>query len=478
MKVREVLVIGAGISGCAAALALAKRGIPVTILTSSLDERIYHAPFIQSDHLEEKVWSLQQGVQEQVSCLRATEQLIAFARKSTEELLDSNCLIDRNGNIDIHRSLQDQLKQIPHVEWIANHTLLEIITLHQHSSRKSDMYKSPMCLGITALNCETHLVETILAKEVIMATGGATALYPFASHPKMAKGQGLAIAWRAGARLLKMDHIQFHPLALFERDKPCFPLPLELLFEGGQLSLSQNALAEIVPNSEFLTEQLYEQLLKHKMEHLWLNLTMHDAAKLKEKFPGIDAYCLDHGYNIAKDPLPVVPVARYTCGGIAVDRVAQTNVQRLRAIGEAACTGLVYDFKDEAMSVLESLSWALSCADHISDRLHKFIYYFPEINPNIQKFHAEKDVIEEDWNTLKQIMWNYAGIKRDADRLSRGCAYLKQLQSFNTVEKDKPLSIERVHLANSIQTALLITKEALRTQVVHYDVNFAANFSE
>lgn len=461
MKIKDVLVIGAGISGCAVALALAKRGLPVTILTSSLDERIYHAPFIQREQLEEKIRGLQKGVMEQVSCLRATEQLAAFAKISVEELLESHCFVDRNGNIDIHRCLQEQLKQLPEVEWISNHSLLEILTLHQHSMRKADLFKSPMCIGVSIYHRETNSIERILAKEVILATGGVASLYPYSTHPRMARGEGLAIAQRAGARLLKMGHIQFHPLGLFEKEKPCFPLPLELLDEGGELCMTDHSTSEIFPHNGYLIEQLYEELQKNHAEHLWLNLTMLDPAELKEKFPTIDAHCLERGYNIAKDLLPVVPVARYTCGGIAVDRVAQTSLLRLRAVGEAASSGLVYDFQDEAMGVLESLSWAVACADDVAKQLSKYIYYFPDVQECMITFQNEADSVQEDWQLLRQIMWNYVGIKRDRERLKRGCALLEQLQHFNEIDFNVPRSIDRIHLGNAIQAALLIAKDAL-----------------
>lgn len=463
MENKNVLIIGAGISGCAIALALAKRNVPVTILTSFLDERIYHAPFIRQDQLEEKVWGLQQGVIEQVSCPRATEQLISHAYKSFDELLESHCPVDRNGNIDIHRSLQDQLKQLPNVEWITNHTLMELITLHQHSNRKADVYKNPMCIGVTAFNNETHVVERIFAKEIVMATGGAASLFPYSTHSKTAIGEGLAIAWRAGARLLKMEQIEFYPLALYERGKHCFPLPLELLTKGGQLTFSNHQPSEIFFSEETLTEQLYDEMIKNQVDHLWLNLTMLDVAELKEQFPSIDAFCLERGLNLAKDLLPIVPAARYTCGGIAIDRFGQTNIQRLRAIGEVACTGLVYDFKDEAMGVLESLTWALICAEDMEKHLSKYSYYFPEIRECSYVLDHNVPIVEEDWKILKEVMWSYIGIKRDKKRLERGYALLKKMQSCNLQDFPHAGTIGQMHLTNAIQTALLIAEAAFKT---------------
>lgn len=460
MRTKEILVVGAGIAGCAVALALAKRGISVTILTSSFDQRAYHAPFIQHDRLEETVRELQQTRQEQLSCSRAHEQLVYLARKSVDDLLESHYMVDRNGNIDIHRCLQEQLKQLSNVEWISHHSVVELLTLDQHSLKKADRYKKPACLGVMTYNHETCQTEYFLAKETILATGGAASLFPYSTHPPSSCGAGLAIAQRAGVRLLNMEQVLFHPLGLFERDRPCFPLPLELLAEGGQLYAAKSQPIEVCACAHELTQQMYQHLLKANQEHLWLDLTLLDPLALKDKFPAVDAYCLHHGFNIAKDPLPVVPVARYTCGGIAIDRIGQTTLQRLRAIGEVACTGLFYDFKEEALSVLESLTWAIACAEDIAKHMSKLVYYFPTLKALQPLVEPSTPVVEEDWKLLRQVMGAYVGIRRDSVHLERGCALLEQLRQANTPAYFSTGSIEHIQLLQAIQTAQIIAHAA------------------
>jgi L-aspartate oxidase len=478
VKTREILVIGAGIAGCAVALALAKRGIAVTIMTSPFEQRVYHAPFVRHENLEEKVQELQREREGDPSCSRAHEQLATLARKSIDELLEPNYLVDRNGNIDIHRCLQEQLKQQARVEWISHHSVIELLTLDQHSLKKADRYKKPACLGVIAYNHETQRMEYFLAKETILATGGAPSLFPYSSHPSTACGEGLAIAYRAGARLLNMDQIQFHPLGLFEKDRPCFPLPLELLTEGGKIHAVKTVPLELDFSSNYLIHQLYDQLLKSHCEHLWLDLTILDSVAVKEKFPTVDTYCLHHGFNIAKDPLPIVPIAAYTCGGIAIDRVAQTTLQRLRAIGEVSCTGLFWNFKEEALSVLESLTWALACAEDIAKQVTKLMYYFPDIREGPSHLGTSSKIIEEDWKVLRQIMWLYVGIKHDRAHLERGCALLEQLHLFNTPHDLSSSSIEQIQLFYAIQTAQLIADSA-RSQdgiLTHHAARFSSLF--
>lgn len=480
MKTKEILVIGAGIAGCAVALALAKRGLAVTIMTSSFDQRIYHhAPFIRREILEEKICELKKERPEHLTCLRAYEQLVMFAQQSIDEFLEPNYLVDRNGNIDIHRCLQEQLKQHPQVEWLSHHSVVELLTLDQHSYKKTDRYKKPACLGVIAYNHDIQRIEYFLAKETILATGGAPSLFPYSTHPSTACGGGIAIAYRAGARLLNMDQIQFYPLGLFEKDRPCFPLPLELLLEGGKIYASKATLFEAdLSSPSYLLHQLYDQLLKTRSEHLWLDLTLLDHMALKEKFSTMDTYCLNHGFNMVKDPLPIVPVAFYTCGGIAIDKTAQTTLHRLRAVGEVACTGLFWNFKDESLSVLESLTWALACAEDVVKQVNKFIYYFPEIREGISHLGTSSSVVEEDWKMLRQIMWSYVGIHHDRAHLERGCALLDQLSLLNTPHDLSSCSIEQIQFYYAIQTAQLIA-HSIRTQqgiLTLYSPRFASLF--
>jgi L-aspartate oxidase len=331
------------------------------------------------------------------------------------------------------------------------------MTLDIHSHKKADRYKKPSCIGVVAFHHETQKIEYFLAKETILATGGASSLFPYSTHPSTAWGSGLAIAHRAGARLLNMEHIQFHPLTLYERDRPCFPLPIGLISEGGKIYARKAQPLEVDTSTPAsLLNQLYDQLLKTSSEHLWLDLTSLDHEKLKEKFPSVDIYCLNHGFNIVKDPLPVVPAAAYTCGGIVVDKTAQTTLHRLRAVGEVSCTGLFWDSKEESLSVLESLTWGLACAEDIAKQTNKFIYYFPDLREGPNLLSSSSSTCDEDWKMLKQIMWTYVGIRQDKTHLLRGCALIDQLSSLNTPLELTACSFDQIQLMTAIQTAQLI----------------------
>lgn len=459
MKTKDVLVIGAGIAGCAVALALAKRGISVTILTTSSEQRMYYSHFFNVNTLEEKLHEIKASFDPK-RCSRATEHLVNGAKKSVDELLEPKLLLDRNGNIELHRCLLEQLHQCSNVEWLDKQTVFELLTLDDHSTKPVDIYKKPTCLGVLTYHHVTGQIDKILAKETILATGGATSLFPFSTHSPSAQGQSLAMAQRAGARLINMDHFQFYPLNLYDKEKPCIPLPLELLHEGGKLYLNKNESVDINLSDSTLAEFLYQKLQSNHSSNLWLDLTLLDTITIKEKYPVVDTICLNYGYNISKDLIPVSPAAQYTNGGIAVDKVGQTTVQRLRAIGEAACTGLSFDYTDITMGVIESLTWAVSCAEEIAKQIPKFIYYYPEIRNYRPLIDQAIPLLHEDWWILSQIMWSYVGIVRNVSHLSRAYDLLQRLKYHNESE-EMGFSIERKKLCLSLETAIMITKAAL-----------------
>lgn len=461
MKPKEVLVIGGGIAGYAAALAIAKKKIPVTVVASPAERRIYHSSCIGPAGSEPSFNEIR-AADRQNGCMRAREQLIRFSAKNIEELLGPGTISERQGNIDVHKFLEEQLKQMPDIEWMKQHTVIELLTLENHSVRKSDIYKKATCLGVYVYNHETRQVEELLAKETIIATGGAVSLYPYSTNAVEARGTGLAMAHRAGARLLHPERIQFHPICLYTSDKPCIPLPVDLLREGGRIYTSSNKLLEDLTIDDTLSEQLYKELFTSKSNGLWLDMTMLDPVRMQEKFPSVDSKCLAYGYNAAKDRIPIVPAAQYTGGGIKVDPVCRTTVQRLRAIGEVSCTGVLYDCNDEAAVVSESITWAMACAEDIAKQLSRFVYYFPEIRKWTRPTDLSFRQSPEDWHTMGQIMWHYAGIVRDEQRLKKGCALLQKLKECNHAEDDKTFSIDRMYLHNALETAIMIAEGALK----------------
>lgn len=454
MKVREVIVVGAGITGCAVSVALARRGVAVTILTSPHDQRHYQNSSLKMENLEENLQKLYENGQGS----RSLDQLLLTAREAIKEFISPD-VVDRFGNLEIHRFLQEQLKDMPNVEWLTNHHAFELLTLEAHSAKRGDLYRRPTCLGVLAYNSEAHQVETLLAKETILATGGVSSLFSNSINLPTLKGGGFAMAHRAGAHLVDMYRMQFHPLAIYTQDKPCIPLPITLLQMGGRLQTIQRQPIGDISIDELLSERLFDELSHSHGNHLWLDLTSLNPLDMKEQFAETDAHLLSYGFNFAKDLIPVVPVAQYTCGGILVDKVAQTTLQRLRAVGEVSCTGLTTPFSDPSTRLLEGLTWALACAEDLAKQVHKFVYYFPEMKAWSQPLVESSSLIQNDWHLLREIMWHYIGIKNTRERAWRGYQLIERLKIANEMESERGFSIERQLLINAFQTAVLMATE-------------------
>lgn len=455
METKEVLILGAGIEGCLAALALVKKGVPVTLVTSSLDQRDYHEPFLKKDQIEERVLTIKKNALGQsVSCPQAIEQFDQWAKKSLEEL-GFNDLSEQQSVKEIHSSLLTQLRQMDQVEWLSNHSPLELLTLEEHSSKKSDIYKRATCLGAYLYNHETHQVEKVLAKETILATGSDISLFAYSTHAPLMRAGGLAMAHRAQARLLSTGQVQFHPVTLLIEGHSCFPLPLELVKEG-KLFIGKQPDSPLVEEHPLTADDFYHQLIEKKAKQGWLDLRNLDPLVLKNQFSSIEEYCLSHGLNPLTDLLPVAPAAQYFYSGVVVDRTSQTTVQRLRAIGEVACNGLFYTCKDEASTVLENMVWAIVCAEEIHKHISKFIYYFPETK-NWEPSLGSVTTISEDWELLRHIMWYYLGIAKNPSRMKKGGELLKQLQVQVREELAVQFSIEKHFLLNALQTTQLVS---------------------
>lgn len=451
MESREVLVIGSGVSGCASALALAQKGIPVTLISMSANHSSC-GPCILPDQIEKANKHLETLQKSHQSIL--IEHFKEWALKSLKE----GCCVqegkDQQTLVDILNRLQQQLRQYPHVEWKTDYQLVELITLERHSAKLSDRYRKPTCLGAYLYNTQTGQVEAWLAKETILAVGGASSLYLYSTHSPAACGQGWALAHRAGARLLHLDQTYFHPLALWQKGKACFPLPLELLHIGGKVCAFKQQVLDVVLD-DTLSQQFYQVLLRDQAEHLWLDLSEINPLVLKEQFSFIDAYCAYYGFNWTKDPLPVAPAASYTWGGVVVDRWAQTSLNRLRTVGDMACTGMRYQSDYSLMRLLESLAWAQACAEDLSKQLNKFVYYFPELQDHPWHLQQSEKGRQEDWHLLRQIMWSYAGPMRSGVRLQLA----EQLLSALGKQPQEDMSMESWQLLCSIQTARLIIRD-------------------
>jgi L-aspartate oxidase len=291
------------------------------------------------------------------------------------------------------------------------------------------------------------------------------------------------MAFRAGARIMNMEYVQFHPTVFYHPFERRFLLSEALRGEGAELLShdlkpfmhryhEQGALA----SRDIVARAIYHEMLQTQGQHLWMDISFREPSFIKGRFPSIYSYCLSKGFDMAKEPIPVVPAAHYSCGGIAVDSTSKTTIQRLRAIGEVACTGLHGANRLASTSLLEALVWSKRCADDLAKNIRNRTDYFPDVHEWVMSDDpVDNALIQQDWTSIKQTMWNYVGLVRDKPRLCRALKMLQELKwEIESFYERCRLTPELLGLRNGVQTALLITQGALRNRHsigCHYRLN-------
>jgi len=502
----DVLVIGCGIAGAIAALELAEKGFEVILIGSGTTEWESNSAVAQGGIIfrgqSDSAESLAQDIYKAGAGLSnpaAIDQLVRFGPRFVQELLidkykvafdlqpdGSFCLTeeaahacprvvfcrDQTGHA-IMQALFEAIRKSPRICFKTRHSAVDLITLSHHSKVMTDIYLPSTCVGAYVMDNVKQHVEIVFAKETILATGGLGEVFLHSTNPKEARGDGLAMAFRAGARVMNLEYIQFHPTALYVPSEKRFLISEVLRGEGAKLLSwdlkpfmdhyhSRGCLAP----RDVVSRSIYQEMLKGDAHHLWLDISFKDSSYLKDRFPKIHSYCLSKGLDMTKEPLPIVPAAHYACGGVAVDEWGHTSIQRLRAIGEVSCTGLHGANRLASTSLLEGLVWAKNCADHLAKELPLRKDYFPLVEEwQMSEEIVDGALIQQDWMTIKQTMWNYVGLVRDKNRLCRALKMLEQLKwDIESFYAKARLTPELLGLRNGVQTALLITLGALRNR--------------
>ena len=326
----------------------------------------------------------------------------------------------------IQDAVLEQAQNHPNITLLENYLALDLI-LRKHLDQPlspSDEHLEKTCYGVYALNLQTGRVETMPASSVVLATGGAGKVYRYTSNPETATGDGIAMAWRAGCRVANMEFIQFHPTCLYHPQERTFLITEALRGEGAWLELpdgtrfmpSHDARAELAPR-DIVARAIDFEMKRHGLDFVHLNATHLGEAFLKEHFPTIYSRCLALGIDISKQPIPVVPAAHYTCGGVVTDMSGRTDLANLFAVGECACTGLHGANRLASNSLLECVVVGRQAAKVIS-ALGEVMQH--EVKPWDESMVEDADetvVIAHNWDELRLLMWNYVGIVRTDRRL-------------------------------------------------------------
>jgi len=378
----------------------------------------------------------------------------------------------------VETTLEQHVRAHPHITLLEQHLAFDLIT----AAKLGMGYHR--CLGVYVYDRGQQRVETVGARCVVLATGGAGKVYLYTSNPDVATGDGVAMAWRAGCRVANMEFIQFHPTCLFHPKAKSFLITEAIRGEGGRLLLPEGSpfMHRFDPRGELAPRDIVARAIDHEMKRLgadcvYLDISHKDAFFISEHFPNVYARCLEFGIDITAEPIPVVPAAHYLCGGVVTDRDGRTDLQGLYAIGEVACTGLHGANRMASNSLLECCVMARSCAEHIRQN----IAAAPQVPPLPQWDESqvtdsdEEVVVSHNWEELRRFMWDYVGIVRTTKRLQRALRRVQLLHAEISEYYDNfRVTNDLIELRNLALVAELIIHSALlrkESRGLHYTLD-------
>ncbi|MEY4750490.1 MAG: hypothetical protein RIQ60_2704 [Pseudomonadota bacterium] len=378
----------------------------------------------------------------------------------------------------IHDTLLEEVARHPNISVRARWMAVDLIT-----SRHLKRDEPARCYGVYALDIDAGRVETLRASAVVLACGGAGKVYRYTTNPDTATGDGIAMAWRAGCRVGNMEFVQFHPTCLYHPQDRSFLISEALRGEGGLLKLpdgtrfmpAHDARAELAPR-DVVARAIDFEMKKHGLDHVWLDASHLGEAFLREHFPTIHARCLALGIDIARQPIPVVPAAHYTCGGVVTDLSGRSDLPGLYAVGETSYTGLHGANRLASNSLLECVVLGRSCAEHILAAAIPNEGQAPDWDESQVEDADEQVVISHNWDELRLLMWNYVGIVRTTRRLERALHRIHLLRDeIDDYYANFRVNRDLLELRNLVDCAELIVRSALmrhESRGLHYSRDF------
>ena len=511
----ETIVVGTGIAGLLFALEMAEVG-PVLVLTKvemQTSNTWLAQGGIAAAWLAEDSW--QSHAEDTLVagaglCRRRVVEFVArHARSAVEDLIAKGCVFDKGGDeYDLHRegghsarrilhskdctgaeimrALLDEVTHHPNIEIREHQMVVDLITEGTISRQNNQLSPLPdRVLGLYALDTQTGRVDAHAAKVTALCTGGAGKVYLYTSNPDVASGDGVAIGWRAGARVANMEFVQFHPTCLFHPDARNFLISEALRGEGGVIRNGDGEAfmaryderRELAPR-DIVARAIDAELKRRGEDCAWLDMTHMSRSEVEHHFPSIDARCRSLGIDMVKQPIPVVPAAHYQCGGVVTDLKGETDIQNLFAIGEVAFTGLHGANRLASNSLLEAAVFAREAAVAAKARLPDIeaVLDLPAWDEGTASEPDEQVVIKQIWDEVRHFMWNYVGIVRTNRRLQRARKRIDLVQEeIDTYYWDFKLTGDLVELRNLTTVAELVVECALRrreSRGLHHNTDY------
>lgn len=503
----DVLIIGSGLAGQAAALRLADQrrvaliskrkledsasgwaqgGIAAVLDTQDSIDAHIHDTFVAGAWLnDEKAtrfvvengrrainWLIEQGVP-----FTKDETGYHLTREGGHSARRVIHVADATGAA-VQKTLTAKVRSHPNIRIFEDHIAVDLIT-GKHLGRSDDN----RCYGAYVLDDNSGEVRTFAASNTLLGTGGAGKVYLFTTNPDTSTGDGIAMAWRAGCRVSNMEFIQFHPTCLYHPNAKSFLISEAVRGEGGLLKLPDGSRfmpehderAELAPR-DIVARAIDFEIKKHGLDCVYLDISHKGEAFIREHFPNIHARCLELGIDITRDPIPVVPAAHYTCGGVVCDLTGRTDVAGLYVAGETSCTGLHGANRLASNSLLECLVFAEAAVNDILAQTPAVLPQLPEWDASRVTDADEEVVISHNWDELRRSMWNYVGIVRTTKRLQRALHRVHLLHSeINEFYSHFRVTHDLIELRNLVLTAELIIRCALlrkESRGLHYSRDY------
>jgi len=510
----DVLIIGSGCAGLSLAIKLSGYGVKVAVLSKLAltagstyyaqggISAVFDADDSIESHIEDTLdagaglcspeivrltvtngkgsieWLRRQGVAFTEDVTATGEKILHLNREGGHSHRRIVHTADATGKA-VSLSLIERAQEIEQIHLFEHHNVVELIT----SPNKQETGKT--IVGAYVFDSQNQTVKTFTAKVVVLATGGASKVYLYSTNPQSATGDGIALAWRAGCRVSNMEFMQFHPTCLYHPKAQSFLISEAVRGEGGKLILPDGTafMQNFDPRGELAPRDIVARAIDHEIKKRGIDCVYLDISHKSEEFilkhfPTIHKKCLKFGIDITKQPIPVVPSAHYTCGGVLTDSYARTDIGNLYAIGEVASTGLHGANRMASNSLLECLVFADRASVDILTKLDNIPPppKVPEWDDSQVSDSDEEVVVSHNWDELRHFMWDYVGIVRTDKRLYRAMSRVELLKhEINEYYRYFRVTSDLLELRNLVIVAELIIRCALQrkeSRGLHYTLDY------